>query len=122
MTIRDNQRRMVANALRAGKGLTAAQKANFSASEIASIRSGLKPDRPSKAISLAASKASLGRTVKGLTGVKKAGQSTRRRRATKITGGRGAAPGREKGLARKRIRRVKTGTGAGGDIKRRRGT
>jgi len=45
-TVRDNQRRMVANTLRAGNKLTDAQKKNFSASEITSIRSSLEKETP----------------------------------------------------------------------------
>ena len=121
MTVRDNQRRMVANALRAGNKLTAAQKKNFSASEIASIRSGLKPASPSKATSVAAGKASLrGRKRPGLTGVKKAGRSIGRQRGTKISGYGGSAGSRETQARRRKYK--KKGVGAGQNIKKRRGT
>ena len=123
MTVRDNQRRMVANTLRAGGKLTAAQKANFSGVELNKIRSSLANESIAvKKARMASGVATRAKpTVK--TGGKKAGQGLGRRRGTKITGGRGAALGRERSLARKRVnRRVKTGTGAGGDIKRRRGT
>ena len=116
MTVRDNQRRMVANALRAGNKLTAAQKKNFSASEIASIRSGLKKDSPSKAIALAAGRASLRKK----TGVKRAGTGLGRRRGTKISGAGGSAGARESQARQRKY--VKKGVGAGKNIKRRRGT
>ena len=45
-TVRDNQRRMVANTLRAGNKLTAAQKKNFSAEQITAIRAELKKESP----------------------------------------------------------------------------
>ena len=119
MTVRDNQRRMVANTLRAGGKLTAAQKANFSASEISAIRGTLGKEsagvRSARMASGVATRAKP--TVK--TGGKKAGQGLGRRRGTKITGGRGAALGRERRLARKRVR---AGTGAGKNIRKRRGT
>ena len=102
MTVRDNQRRMVANALRAGGRLTAAQKKNFSASEIASIRSGLKKDSPSKAISVAAGRASLRKK----TGVKGAGTGLGgRRRGTKALrnlGAGGASVRKERAIRKRR--------------------
>ena len=116
MTVRDNQRRMVANALRAGNKLTAAQRKNFTEKEIAAIRSGLKKDSPSKAISLAAGRASL----RGKTGVKRAGSNIGRRRGTKISGAGGSAGARE---SQARLRKYKKkGTGAGQNIGKRRGT
>ena len=116
MTVRDNQRSMVANALRAGNKLTAAQKKNFSASEIASIRSGLKPASPSKAISVAAGRASLRKKP----GVKRAGTGLGRRRGTKISGYGGSAGSRETQARRRKYK--KKGVGAGQNIKKRRGT
>ena len=116
MTVRDNQRRMVANTLRAGGRLTAAQKKNFTAKEIAAIRSGLKKDSPSKAISLAAGRASL----RGKAGVKRAGSNIGRRRGTKISGYGGSAGSRETQAKRRKYK--KKGVGAGQNIKRRRGT
>ena len=105
--IRANQRRGVANTLRAGNKLTAAQKKNFTAKEIASIRSGLKPASPSKAISLAAGRASLrGRKRSGLTGVKGAGTGLGgRRRGTKAIrnlGAGGASVRKERALRKRR--------------------
>jgi len=120
MTVRDNQRRMVANALRAGNKLTAAQKKNFTAKEIASIRSGLKKDSPSKAISVATGRASLrGRKRSGLTGVKRAGSNIGRQRGAKISGYGGSAGSRETQAKRRKYK--KKGVGAGQNIKKRRG-
>lgn len=115
---------MVANALRAGKKLTAAQKANFTAKEISSIRSGIKPvsasAKASRAASLATGKASLRGSVKGLTGVKKAGKGLGRRRATKISGAGGGVGRRETAVSKRKY--AKKGTGAGKNTGKRRGT
>ena len=120
MTVRDNQRRMVANTLRAGGRLTAAQKKNFTAKEIAAIRSGLKPVsasvKASRAASLAAGRASL----RGKAGVKRAGSNIGRRRGTKISGYGGSAGARETQARRRKYK--KKGVGAGQNIKKRRGT
>ena len=45
-TVKDNQRRMVANTLRAGNKLTPAQKKQFTASEITAIKGELVKETP----------------------------------------------------------------------------
>ena len=102
-TVRANQRRMVANTLRAGNKLTDAQKKNFSAEEISKIRAELKKESPhvrsmrmasgvaSKRSKLAGSGPLAGRARSGkkATAPRKAGQQLKdakgegRRRGTK---------------------------------------
>ena len=107
MTVRDNQRRMVANALRAGNKLTAAQKKNFSASEIASIRSGLTKESPlvrkTRMASGVATKGKAG--TRGRTGGKGAGTGLGRRRGTKAIrnlGAGGASVRKERAIRKRR--------------------
>ena len=122
MTVRDNQRRMVANTLRAGGRLTAAQKKNFSASEISAIRGTLAKESPHvKSMRMASGVASKPKAgTRGRTGVKRAGSNIGRRRGTKISGYGGSAGSRETQARRRKYK--KKGVGAGQNIKKRRGT
>ena len=127
--IKSNQRHGVANTLRAGNKLTAAQKKNFSASEIAAIRGELEKETPlQKRMRKPAGIAS--KNVKG------GGQRLRKTFGTKsvYSGKTTSAPTRARGKTgtgkgkaavaayKKKKATPKRITYGGQDIKRRRGT
>ena len=83
-TVKANQRRMIANTLKAGNKLTDAQKKQFSAAEIASIRKSVKAGTfksPGADTKIHKSRKATG----GKTMVKGAGKNvTGKRRGTKV--------------------------------------
>ncbi len=97
-TVKANQRRMIANTLKAGNKLTDAQKKQFIAAEIAAIRKSVKAGTvksPGADTKIHKSRKATG----GKTMVKGAGKNvTGKRRGTKITGSGGASVRKERAV------------------------
>ena len=128
-TVRDNQRRMVANTLRAGNKLTPAQKKNFSADQLTAIRAELKKESPHvKSMRTASGVASRnkkggGQRLRKTFGTKSVYSGKTTSAPTRARGKTGTGKGKAAVAAHKKKKATpKRITYGGQDIKRRRGT
>ena len=102
-TVKANQRRMIANTIKAGNKLTDAQKKQFSAAEIASIRKSVKAGtfkspgadtKIHKSPGAPSPRGGRARSAKKATAPKKGGSNTGRRRGTPKPSGSGKNVGK----------------------------